>query len=52
MASVELAVMTERRPALTAAARGASEESRVGTKKRLQVEQRNCLKENIPMLPP
>src|SRR5436305_12456054 len=39
--TVESVVRTPRRPALTAAARGASEHSRVGTKKRLQVEQRN-----------
>ena len=41
LATTQLVVTTQRRPALTAAARGASRNSRVGTKKRLQVEQRN-----------
>jgi hypothetical protein len=48
----ELAVTTERRPALTAAAHGAPRHSWVGTKKRLQVEQRNSLKGDFLMAPP
>lgn len=52
LATPELVLTTKRRPALTAAARGATRESRVGTKKRLQVEQRNALKGDILMPPP
>lgn len=44
----ELAASAERRPALTAAARGASRYLWVGTKKRPQAEQRNLLREKFP----
>jgi hypothetical protein len=50
--TARLAVTPQRRPALTAAAHGASGKLRVGTKKRLQVEQRNSLKGDILMVPP
>ena len=52
LSRAELAVPTQRRPALTAAARGAPRELRVGTKKRLQVEQRSSFKGGGFMLPP
>ena len=52
LSTAVVAVPTQRRPALTAAARGAPRELRVGTKKRLQVEQRNSLKGEPIMAPP
>ena len=52
LATPELAVRAQRRPALTAAARGAPRQSRVGTKKRLSVEQRNSRKGDFLMAPP